>query len=67
MDIIRSYKLVNDTVAFDYISTILGSLVFSKLTKVPVVLSTILLLVLGEVLHYIFNVKTNSLSYLGLL
>lgn len=67
MDIIRSYKLVNDTVAFDYISTILGSLVFSKLTKVPVVLSTILLLVLGEVLHYIFNVKTNSLRYLGLL
>ena len=67
MDTIRSFKLVNNTVAFDYISTIIGSLLFSKLSKIPLVLSTIFLFVLGEVLHYIFHVKTNSLTYLGLL
>lgn len=67
MDTIRSFKLVNNTVAFDYISTIIGSLLFSKLSKIPLVLSTIFLFVLGEVLHYILNVKTNSLTYLRLL
>ena len=67
MDTIRSFKLVNNTVAFDYISTIIGSLLFSKLSKIPLVLSTIFLFVLGEVFHYIFNVKTNSLTYLRLL
>ncbi len=66
MDInIRSYKLVNNTVAFDYIVTILGSLLFSKWTTIPLVLSTVLLFVVGEVLHYMFNVKTNTLTYLG--
>ncbi len=67
MDTIRSFKLINNTVAFDYISTIIGSLIFSKLSKLPLVLSTIILFILGEILHYVFNVKTNSLTYLGLL
>lgn len=67
MDTIRSFKLINNTVAFDYISTIIGSLIFSKLSKIPLVLSTIILFILGEILHYVFNVKTNSLTYLGLL
>lgn len=67
MDTIRSFKLINNTVAFDYISTIIASLLLSKLSKIPLVLSTIILFILGEFLHYVFNVKTNSLTYLGLL
>lgn len=66
MDFIRSYKLVNNTVAFDYISTIIGSLLFSKFTKTPLVLVTILSFIFGELLHYMFNIKTNTLIYLGL-
>lgn len=67
MNTIRSFKLVNNTVAFDYISTIIGALLLSKLSKVPLVLCTIILFVMGEVLHYFFNIKTNSLAYLGIL
>lgn len=67
MDYIRSFKLVNNTVAFDYISTLIGSLLFSKFTKVPLVLTTVLLFILGEILHYIFNIKTNTLTYLSLI
>ena len=67
MDYIRSFKLVNNTVAFDYISALIGSLLFSKFTKVPLVLTTVLLFILGEILHYIFNIKTNTLTYLSLI
>lgn len=64
---LRSFKLVNDTVAFDYISTILGAMLLSKLTNTPLVLVTIVFFIAGEILHYIFNIPTNSLKYLGLI
>lgn len=63
---IRSVKIPHNTVLFDYGMTILAAIIVSYYTKIPLVLLTILFFISGEVLHYIFNVKTNTLDYLNL-
>ncbi len=55
-----------DAAAFDYIGTILLALIFSYNTKIPLVLSTIIMFILGELVHYLFGLKTNTLKYLGM-
>ena len=67
MKSIRQYKMGHNTVIFDYVSTILGAILVSKYSKIPLVITTIVLFVLGEVLHYVFNVPTNTLRYFKLL
>lgn len=62
---LRAYKLPGNTAAFDYISTILAAIFMTYVTKVPLVITTIIMLLLGELLHYLFGVKTNTLRYLG--
>jgi len=62
---IHSYRFL-DTAIVDYIGTILFAIIFTKITKVPLVLSTILMFVLGIILHSIFGVQTNTLTYLGI-
>jgi len=37
-----------------------------KYKQIPLVLSTILILIIGEILHIIFGVKTNTLAYFGI-
>jgi uncharacterized membrane protein YcaP (DUF421 family) len=64
LNMLRQLKISN-TVMFDYLGTIMSAFIISYYTKVPVVISTICLFLLGELVHYFFNIKTNSLMYLG--
>lgn len=56
-----------DTALIDYILTIISAILISKLTKVPLVLTTIILLILGEFMHYLFCIPTRTLSYLHII
>ena len=62
---VHSYRFLN-TALVDYIVTILLAILLTYLTDIPLVLTTIGLLVLGLILHYLFGVNTNSLKYLGI-
>ena len=48
------------TALFDYIGTILGAMLLSKVTGIPLVLTTIGLLVLGIILHMVFCLRTGT-------
>lgn len=52
-----------DTAMVDYFGTILLAMIFTRATKVPLVLSTILMFVLGIVLHWAFCVPTNAVKF----
>jgi hypothetical protein len=62
---VHSYRFLN-TALVDYSLTILGAILLTYLTDIPLVITTIGLLVLGLILHYLFGVNTNSLKYLGI-
>ena len=59
------FRLFNSA-AVDYILTILGAFLLTYLTHIPLVLTTIGLLVLGIILHMLFGVPTDAVKYLGL-
>ena len=61
----HSYRIL-DTPMVDYIGTILLAFIVTKVTRVPLVITTILMFVLAILLHYLFCVKTDSLVFLGL-
>lgn len=61
----HQYRFLN-TALVDYILTILGAILITYLTGIPLVLTTIGLLLLGIILHYLFGVNTNTLKYLGI-
>lgn len=61
---VHSTRLL-DVAMFDYIGTIVLAIIVSKFTKLPLVLSTILMFVLGLVLHWVFCVPTSALKFLG--
>jgi len=63
---LRSYKISNNTVVFDYVATLLGAIGIATYTEVPLVIVTVLVFILGEVSHYLLGVKTNTLVYLNL-
>lgn len=60
-----------DTAILDYIGTIFLSVLFTVLIgknknnkyHFPLVISTIFMFVIGEFLHYIFGVNTNTIKY----
>ena len=64
---LRSVRIPHNTVLFDYVATLLFAIALSWWTKVPLVMMTIGLLVLGEILHYVFDIPTNTLRYLRVL
>jgi hypothetical protein len=55
-----------NTAIVDYVMTLLAAAIISSVTNVPLVLTTIGMLVLGMVLHMLFGVRTNTLVYLGI-
>ena len=63
---IHSYRFSEDTAIIDYFITIIGCLLLSHFTKVPLVLTTIIVLLFGILVHLLFGVETNSLKYLGI-
>ena len=61
----HQYRFLN-TALVDYALTILGAILITYLTDIPLVLTTIGLFILGILLHYLFGVETNTLKYLGI-
>jgi hypothetical protein len=62
---VHQYRLLNAALV-DYSLTILGAILITYLTDIPLVLTTIGLFILGILLHYLFGVETNTLKYLGI-
>lgn len=62
---VHSYRFL-DTALVDYIMTLLAAALITKMTSVPLVITTILLLVLGIFLHVLFGVNTGAVKFLGL-
>jgi uncharacterized membrane protein YcaP (DUF421 family) len=56
---IHQYRFL-DTAILDYIGSILIAMIITKLTKIPLVLTTIGVFVLGIILHMIFCLKTGT-------
>lgn len=55
-----------DTALNDYIGAILLAILITYLSKIPLVVTTIASFVIGELLHYLFGVETNTLKYLNI-
>ena len=55
-----------DTAILDYVITIAAAIVISYVTKVPLVLMTIILFSLGIIVHILVGIETNTTKYLGI-
>ena len=62
---IHKIKL-GDTSIIDYLATIIGAMIISYYTDIPLVIMTIIILLLGILFHILFGVNTSSLKYLGI-
>ena len=60
---LHSYRLL-DVAIIDYLMTIIASFMVSYVTKIPVVLSTIGMFIMGILLHLLFGLDTNTIKYL---
>lgn len=63
---VHKYRFLN-TAIIDYILTIITACVTTYFSKIPLVLTTIMWLILGIILHILFGVQTNTLKYLGII
>jgi hypothetical protein len=48
------------TAVFDYIGTIVLAMIVTKFTKIPLVLTTIGMFILGIILHMVFCLRTGT-------
>jgi len=62
---IHKIKL-GDTSIIDYIGSILIAIIISYYSNIPLVITTIFILIIGIIFHLIFGVNTSSLKYLGI-
>jgi len=62
---VHSYRILG-TAAVDYVLTLMAAFVTSYSLSIPLVLTTIVWLMLGILLHILFGVKTNTLKYLDI-
>ena len=62
---IHKYRLAG-TAIIDYILTIISCIIVTYITNIPLVITTIVILILGIILHMLFGVETSSIKYLGL-
>lgn len=63
---VHKYRFLN-TAIIDYILTIITACITTYFSKIPLVLTTIMWLILGIILHILFGVQTNTLKYLGII
>jgi len=61
----HQYRLL-DVAIVDYILTIALAYTVSRVSGFPLVLSTILMFVIGIVLHWLFGLQTSAVRFLGL-
>ena len=62
---VHQYRLF-DVALVDYITTIILSFFLTKVTNIPIELSTIILFSLGIILHILFGVNTNFNKYFNI-
>lgn len=55
-----------DTALVDYILTILLAFFLAWITGIPVVLMTIIVFIIGIILHVLFGVNTKTVKFFGL-
>tara|TARA_B000000557_G_scaffold253505_1_gene242663 strand:+ start:636 stop:887 length:252 start_codon:yes stop_codon:yes gene_type:complete len=55
-----------DTAIVDYLLTIFLAMITTLITKIPLVLTTIVWLIIGIILHFLFGIQTAALKYLGI-
>lgn len=60
---IHSYRFLN-TAIVDYALSILAAIIITYYTDIPLVLTTIIILIFGILMHIVFSVDTNSTRYL---
>ena len=53
------------TAIVDYLLTIIGAMIVTYFSEIPLVLTTIILLILGVIFHILFGVSTVTTKYLG--
>ena len=59
---VHQYKF-RGTAIVDYVLTIAGAFIITYYTDVPLVITTIGLLQLGIILHYLFGIKSQAIQY----
>jgi len=62
----HKYRFFNDTAILDYLIALAFAMFVTWVTKMPLVLTTVIVLILGILVHYLFGVQTNTLKYLGI-
>lgn len=62
---VHKYRFFN-TAFVDYILSLILAIIITYLTNIPLVLTTIIILSLGIILHILFGVPTNTTKYLGI-
>ena len=53
------------TAVIDYLLTIVGAFILTYFTDIPLVITTIGLLILGILFHSLFGIRSQALKYLG--
>tara|TARA_Y100001970_G_C14166785_1_gene821746 strand:- start:37 stop:291 length:255 start_codon:yes stop_codon:yes gene_type:complete len=61
---LHQYKF-KGTALFDYFLTIAGAFIVTYYTDIPLVITTIGLLLLGILFHSLFGISSQALKYLG--
>ena len=61
---IHQYKF-KGTAIVDYLATILVAFLITYFTDIPLVITTIGLLILGILFHYVFQIKSHTIRYLS--
>ena len=59
---LRKYR-IGYVSAIDFIGTIVIAFIITHFTEIPVSITLTFLLLLGFLMHYLFNVKTASANY----
>ena len=60
---LRSYRFVG-TALFDFVLTILCAAYVTHKTQIPLVITTVCGFILGEFVHKMIGIETNTLKYL---
>ncbi len=62
---LHKYRFMNIAIV-DFILSIILACVITYFTEIPLVLTTISVLITGIISHMLFGVETNTVKYLGL-
>jgi len=64
---VHKYRFL-DTAIVDYVLTLLAAMAISYVSrrKVPLVLSTVVLFITGEILHILFGIPTQTTTFMSI-